>query len=123
MAAPGEVAAPGKDVAEPPADASPQAAAAVLRRYFALAKAVQINTPLEGEPLDDEGDVIIAIAKGVGRRVMLASYERRYRQLRAVDEANIEPWTFVFLAQRLSDNIPEERERLLRLLSRRMTGG
>ena len=47
------------------------------RRYFALAKAVQINTPLEGEPLDDEGDVIIAIAKGVGRRVMEEHDARR----------------------------------------------
>ncbi len=40
------------------------------RRYFALAKAVQMNTPLEGEPEDYEGEVIMAVAKGVGRRLM-----------------------------------------------------
>ena len=46
-------------------------------RYLALARLVQINTPPEGEPEDYEGEVIIAVAKGVGRRLMEEHQSRR----------------------------------------------
>jgi aminoglycoside phosphotransferase (APT) family kinase protein len=50
------------------------------------------------------------------RGVLLRSYRRRYRQLRPVDQANVERWTRIYLAQRLADDIPEERERILERL-------
>lgn len=66
-AAPGQSAAPAEDVAEPPADAnSPRAAAAVLRRYFALVDAGQRD---EAEKLwwdDDRAKAFAARLRGLG---------------------------------------------------------
>jgi aminoglycoside phosphotransferase (APT) family kinase protein len=50
------------------------------------------------------------------RGLLLRSYRRRYRQLRPVDDANLERWTRIYLAQRLADDIPEERARILKEL-------
>lgn len=47
------------------------------------------------------------------RRALLASYRRRYNELRKVDADNLRSWRRLFLAQRLADNIPEERSRIL----------
>jgi aminoglycoside phosphotransferase (APT) family kinase protein len=57
------------------------------------------------------------------RGVLLRSYRRRYRGLRRVDEANLERWTRIYLAQRLADDIPEERERILARLRKTSPGG
>lgn len=40
------------------------------RRYLALARFVQLNSPQEGEPTEYEQDVTIAVAKSVGRQLM-----------------------------------------------------
>lgn len=64
----------------------------------------------------------LRMVAGLGRRTLLASYNRRYRQLRAVDEANLQRWTAVFLAQRLADEIPEERDRILQRLRKGTAG-
>lgn len=47
------------------------------RRYLALARVVQMNSPMEGEPTDYEGEVTIALAKSVGRRLMEEHQARR----------------------------------------------
>ena len=47
------------------------------RRYLTLARQVQINTPPEGEPGEYEGEVIIAVAKGVGRALLEEHQARR----------------------------------------------
>jgi hypothetical protein len=47
------------------------------RRYLALARTVQINSPVEGEPTDYEGDVTIALAKSAGRSLMEEHEARR----------------------------------------------
>jgi aminoglycoside phosphotransferase (APT) family kinase protein len=50
------------------------------------------------------------------RGVLLRAYRRRYEQLRAVEKANLERWIRIYLAQRLADDIPEERARILKEL-------
>ncbi|MEX0783773.1 MAG: phosphotransferase [Dehalococcoidia bacterium] len=54
----------------------------------------------------------------VFRGILLRAYRRRYQQLRVVDSATLERWTRIYLAQRLADNIPEERARILARLAR-----
>ncbi|HEX6031662.1 MAG TPA: aminoglycoside phosphotransferase family protein [Tepidiformaceae bacterium] len=57
------------------------------------------------------------------RGILVRSYRRRYERLRRVDRANVQRWTAIYLAQRLADGIPEERERLLRMLEKRTASG
>jgi aminoglycoside phosphotransferase (APT) family kinase protein len=72
---------------------------------------LQIAAPPPGASLWMRG--LIRVFRGI----LLRAYRRRYQQLRPVDDANLERWTTIYLAQRLADNIPEERERILARLS------
>ncbi|HEU0024262.1 MAG TPA: phosphotransferase [Thermoleophilaceae bacterium] len=51
-----------------------------------------------------------------GRRLLLAAYMAGYRSERPLDRTAVEQWSFVCAAARLADDIPAERESLLRAL-------
>jgi uncharacterized protein (TIGR02172 family) len=57
-----------------------------------------------------------------GRMLWYHLYVRRYCQLRSVSPMQVEAWLLPVAAARLSEGIPEEEERLLRLI-RRITSG
>jgi hypothetical protein len=54
----------------------------------------------------------------IGRRVLICSYVRSYERYTAerVDQARVRHWEIVNLAVRVLDEIPGERQRLLRRL-------
>jgi aminoglycoside phosphotransferase (APT) family kinase protein len=55
---------------------------------------------------------------GVGRKLMLRAYLRGYAS--TFDPAVVRQWELVFLCQRLGDEIPEERQRILTELRAQM---
>jgi aminoglycoside phosphotransferase (APT) family kinase protein len=57
-----------------------------------------------------------------GRNIMRVLYLRGYRRTRPVDMSAVDRWEVAVAAARLTDNIPEERAALLKLLERRMAG-
>lgn len=54
----------------------------------------------------------------LGRKLMLLAYRSGYRSRASVDAALLARWRAVLIAHRLTEQIPEERVKLLRLLSR-----
>jgi Ser/Thr protein kinase RdoA (MazF antagonist) len=53
-----------------------------------------------------------------GRRLMLLAYHSGYRSASPVEAETLARWRVVIIAHRLTERIPEERGRLLRMLSR-----
>jgi Ser/Thr protein kinase RdoA (MazF antagonist) len=54
----------------------------------------------------------------IGRKLMLLAYRTGYRAAASVDADTLARWRVVIVAHRLTERIPEERVRLLRMLSR-----
>lgn len=54
----------------------------------------------------------------IGRQLFRRAYVRAYRQVRPTEQQRIDQWELVHAAQRLSEAIPGESARLLRLLER-----
>lgn len=54
----------------------------------------------------------------IGRKLMLLAYRTGYRSAAPVDNELLARWRAVLVAHRLTERIPEERVRLLRMLSR-----
>ncbi|MCL4242950.1 MAG: phosphotransferase [Dehalococcoidia bacterium] len=54
----------------------------------------------------------------VGRKLMLLAYRSGYRTAASVDADALARWRVVIIAHRLTERVPEERVRLLRMLSR-----
>jgi aminoglycoside phosphotransferase (APT) family kinase protein len=54
----------------------------------------------------------------VGRKLMLWAYQSGYRSAATIDTELLVRWRAVIIAHRLSERVPEERVRLLRMLSR-----
>lgn len=86
-----------------------------------------------GDPLADHVNALIILSAGapppglsrrermliaVGRDLFAAAYRSGYRAAGPVDEASARRWKPVIVARRLSEGIPEERNSLLRMLSR-----
>lgn len=53
-----------------------------------------------------------------GRKLMLFAYQSGYRSVAHVDAESLARWRVVIIAHRLTEGVPEERVRLLRMLSR-----
>lgn len=53
-----------------------------------------------------------------GRKLMLLAYRTGYRSAAPVDAETLARWRVVIIAHRLTERVPEERVRLLRMLSR-----
>ena len=53
-----------------------------------------------------------------GRGQLMGAYERRYRQRTSADLSTFDRWFTVCVAVRFADGIPEERETLLKLLTK-----
>jgi aminoglycoside phosphotransferase (APT) family kinase protein len=64
--------------------------------------------------------LVIRIGAHGLRGLMVGSYVGAYRRARPVDAELVYRWETVVAANRLADDIPEEREPLLRLLAKRM---
>lgn len=66
------------------------------------------------------GSVIVRRLERIGRKVIIARYLSTYRKLRGLDDGLLARWEIPVAAQRLTERIPEERDRLLALLDGRM---
>lgn len=75
---------------------------------------LRLGDPPPGAPL------LIRVLADVGRGLLLSFYRRAYRRVRPLDQALAERWLLPVAAQRLSENIEPEREKLLRLLEERL---
>lgn len=62
--------------------------------------------------------LLIRLLNHVGRRIVWQAYMRAYRRLRPFHQADLDAWIPVVAAQRLTEQIPGEREVLLQLARR-----
>ncbi len=62
--------------------------------------------------------VVLRVMALVGRSILTSAYLRSYRRLRPVDGETLRRWEFVRAAERLVEDIPEEREGVLRFVER-----
>ncbi len=61
---------------------------------------------------------LIRAAERIGRPLLRTAYLRAYQRHRSVDRALLDRWTLVRAAERLAENIPEERPALLALIAK-----
>ena len=64
--------------------------------------------------------LLIRVFDKAARRIILRNYRDAYGRAAIFDQAAIDRWTTPIMAHRLTDGIPEERERLLTLLRARL---
>jgi len=60
--------------------------------------------------------IVIRVGAGFARRLLIDAYERSYRKHRPIDEEKVERWRICVMTNRLTEDIPEERAKLLTLL-------
>jgi aminoglycoside phosphotransferase (APT) family kinase protein len=60
----------------------------------------------------------LRVMAAFGRRLLSSAYMRAYRRVAPLDMDVVRRWRAVRLADRLTDSIPEERQLILRLLSK-----
>jgi aminoglycoside phosphotransferase (APT) family kinase protein len=61
--------------------------------------------------------LVVRIGQRFVRRLLERSYLRAYRRLRPVDQATLERWITIRAVDRLAENIPEERNKLLAIIA------
>jgi aminoglycoside phosphotransferase (APT) family kinase protein len=61
--------------------------------------------------------LVVRIGQRFVRRLLERSYLRAYRRLRPVSDAAIERWVAIRAVDRLAENIPEERDKLLAIIA------
>jgi aminoglycoside phosphotransferase (APT) family kinase protein len=71
--------------------------------------------------LGPDATAMVAALARVGRRVLWRGYLGTYLRLRPLDRSTVERWFTVMAATRLAEDIPEEREGILRLARRSAT--
>ena len=70
---------------------------------------LRIGDPPPGSP------ALVKYMEGFGRKIIARAYKRAYLRARPTDASLIQRWELVRAADRLVENIPEEREKLLSL--------
>lgn len=60
--------------------------------------------------------LVLRVLNRAGRRIVWLGYTRTYRRLRPYRQKDVDAWIPVAAAHRLTDEIPGERERLLRIV-------
>lgn len=74
---------------------------------------LRLGEPPRGAP------AVIRLGARLARRLLIDAHERAYRRVRPLDGAQMRRWELPVTANRLTESIPEERERLLALLEAR----
>ncbi len=72
---------------------------------------------IRGGVLPPGTPLVARVGAAVARRTILPSYMRAYRRRRELDPELLRRWTIVNLAVRFAENLPGERDRLLRNLA------
>jgi aminoglycoside phosphotransferase (APT) family kinase protein len=74
-----------------------------------------------GEAPEGSVGAVVKKLEGIGRKIILWRYLAEYRKHRLLDNALLDRWEIPVAAHRLTENIPEERAKLLALLQQRMS--
>ena len=89
---------------------------AVVRRGHALADVARTLMILEGGALPPGAPFIVRTLAALGRAVLVSRYLRVYRKQRPFRKRDLEQWSLVSVASRLTYGIASERAQLLRRL-------
>ena len=81
-----------------------------------LADVARTTILFSGKDVGANPPLLLRLMNRLGRAVVWSGYSRTYRRLRPYGQAAVDAWIPVIAAQRLTDDIPGEREHLLRLV-------